>query len=90
MKLRLGKRFWIAATASILLFTVFVVGRNALHAVRIKRQIRTLTRERDLYQARIAADSMLLERLKYDDFLEEYAREQFRMQRWDEQVYIIE
>ena len=90
MKLRLGKRFWIAATASILLFTVFVVGRNALHAVRIKRQIRTLTRERDLYQARIAADSMLLERLKYDDFLEEYAREQFRMQRWDEHVYIIE
>ena len=90
MKLQFGKRFWIAATASILLFTFFVVGRNALHAVRIKRQLRALERERDFYRARIAADSVLLERLRYDDYLEEYAREQFRMQRPDEQVFIIE
>ena len=90
MNLQLGKRFWIVVTSSILLFTFFVVGRNALHAVRIKRQIRALTRERDAYKARIAADSILLEQLKYDDFLEEYAREQFRMQRRDEQVYIVE
>ena len=53
-------------------------------------RVRALTRQRDVYKARIAADSILLEQLKYDDFLEEYAREQFRMQRRDEQVYIVE
>ena len=31
----------------------------------------------------------LLERLRYDDYLEEYARENYHMQRSDEHVYII-
>ena len=39
MKIQFGRRFWIVATAVIVVFTVFVVGRNALHAVKIKRQI---------------------------------------------------
>ena len=33
--------------------------------------------------------STLLERLRYDDYLEEYARENYHMQRSDEHVYII-
>ena len=45
MKIQFGRRFWIVATAVIVVFTVFVVGRNALHAVKIKRQINALTRE---------------------------------------------
>lgn len=34
MKIQFGRRFWIVATAVIVVFTVFVVGRNALHAVK--------------------------------------------------------
>ncbi len=90
MNIRLGKRFWIATTAVIVLFTAFVVARNLLHAVRIRRQIAELNREKELYRERIAQDSVLLEQLRYDDYLEEYAREHFRMQRRDEQVYIVE
>lgn len=90
MEFRYGKRFWIAATALIVLFTLFVVGRNVVHAVRIKRQINALEREKALYRARIAADSTLLEHLDYDEYLEEYAREHFRMQRPDDHVYIVE
>lgn len=90
MTLQLGRRFWIAATAVILVFTAFVVGRNAVHAVRIKRQIAALSREKELYRAKIGRDSALIERLRYDDYLEEYARERFRMQRPGEQVYRIE
>ena len=103
MKIQFGRRFWIVATAVIVVFTVFVVGRNALHAVKIKRQINALNREREFYRARInaltreqayyagkiAQDSTLLERLKYDDYLEEYARENYHMQGRDEHVYII-
>ena len=90
MKIQFGRRFWIVATAVIVVFTVFVVGRNALHAVKIKRQINALNREREFYRARIEQDSTLLERLRYDDYLEEYAREHYRMQRRGEHVYIIE
>ena len=89
MKIQLGRKFWIVATAAIVVFTVFMVGRNALHAVKIKRQINALTRERAYYSEKIEQDSTLLERLRYDDFLEEYARENYHMQRRDEHVYII-
>lgn len=89
MKIQFGRKFWIVATAAIVVFTVFMVGRNALHAVKIKRQINVLTRERVYYSEKIEQDSALLERLRYDDFLEEYARENYHMQRRDEHVYII-
>ena len=90
MKIQLGRKFWIAATALIIVFTVFIVGRNALHALKIKRQIKVLTREQAYYKSEIERDSTLLERLRYDDYLEEYAREHSRMQRRDEHVYILE
>ena len=44
MKFRFGRRFWIVTTAIILVFTVFVIGRLVVHAVKIKRQINALNR----------------------------------------------
>ena len=90
MKIRPGRKFWIAATALIVVLTLFVVGRNALHAVKIKGQINALLREELFYRERIAQDSALVEQLRYDDYLEEYARENYHMQRRDEHVYIVE
>lgn len=89
MKLQVGRRFWIVATAAIVVFTVFVVGRNALHAVKIRRQINALTREETLYRKKISRDSTLIEQLRYDDYLEAYAREHYRMQRREERVYLL-
>lgn len=90
MNIRLGRRFWIAVTAVIVVVTLFVVGRNALHAVKIKTQINSLMREEIYYRELIARDSALIEQLQYDDYLEEYARENYHMQRRNEHVYIIE
>ena len=90
MKIRIGRRLWILLTAGIVVFSVFVIGRNALHAVKIKRQINGLERQYDFYIEKIAQDSTLLERLRYDDYLEEYAREHYHMQRRNEHVYILE
>ena len=90
MKIQLGRRFWSVLTAVIVVFSVFVIGRNALHAVKIKRQINALERERSFYVEKIAQDSSLLEQLRYDDYLEEYAREHYHMQRRNEHVYILE
>ncbi len=90
MKIQVGRRFWIVLTAIIVVFSVFVIGKNALHAVKIKRQINQLERQYGYYVDKIAQDSTLLERLRYDDYLEEYAREHYHLQRRDEHVYILE
>ncbi len=90
MKIRVGKKGWIVATGIVLFLTAWIAGRNLLHAIRTKRDIRALEREKQSYLEKIGQDSSLVERLRYDDYLEEYARERFRMQRRDEQVYIVE
>ena len=56
----------------------------------VKTQINSLMREEIYYRERIARDSALIEQLQYDDYLEEYARENYHMQRRNEHVYIIE
>lgn len=90
MAFKVGKRFWIVTTVIILVFTVFVVGRNLLHTVKIRRQIGILEREKKQYLERIEQDSALLEQLRYDDYLEAFAREHYHMQRRDEHVYLLE
>ena len=90
MKIQLGRRFWIVLTSVIVVFSLFVIGRNAIHAVKIKRQINALEHERSFYVEKIALDSALLEQLRFNDYLEAYAREHYHMQRRDEHVYILE
>ena len=90
MGAQIGKKFWIGATLLIVLFTLSVVGRNVVHAIRIKRQINALEREKAACRARIVEDSTLLEHLNYDEYLEEYAREHFRLQYPDDHVYLLE
>lgn len=90
MKWQLGKRFWVVLTLVILVFTLFVVGRNLMHALEIRSDIKVLEQQRETYQKSIEADSTLLEELRYDDRLEQFARERYRMQRPDEKVYILQ
>ena len=81
MKRGLVRKFWIGATLLIIVLTAFAAGRNLIHAFKIRSQIRVLEREKALYEEKIARDSALIEQLKQDDFLEQYAREHFHMQR---------
>lgn len=90
MKIQLGKRFWVTLTTAIILFTLFFIGRNLVTVIKVSHRIRLLKREKARYEERIAEDSTLLENLKYDEYLEQYAREHFHMQRRNEDVYIIQ
>ena len=89
MKRGLVRKFWIGATLLIIVLTAFAAGRNLIHAFKIRSQIRVLEREKALYEEKIARDSTLIEQLKQDDFLEQYAREHFHMQRKGEKGSII-
>lgn len=37
MQLKLDKRFWVVITCIIVVFTIFIVGRNLLHAIEIRK-----------------------------------------------------
>lgn len=89
MKFETGSRFWITTTVIVVLFSLFFIGQHLLHAIGIKRDISRLQREGAQYRLRIEEDSTLVERLRYDDYLEAYAREHFRMQRSGEKVYLL-
>ncbi len=80
----------VTLTAAIMLFMIFIIGRNMIHALSIKGEISALEYEAEYFMKHIKSDSTLLEELKYDDKLEKYAREHYRMQRRGESVYVIE
>ena len=89
MKLELSRRFWWIATGIVVLFTLVFVGQNLLHVLSLKRDITKLEDEEEAYLEKIERDSTLVNQLRYDDYLEEYAREQFGMRRSTEEVFII-
>ena len=66
--------------------TAFTLGDMARQR---RETIARLQREGAQYRARIVEDSTLVERLRYDDYLEEFARERFHMQRAGEKVYLL-
>lgn len=85
-----SKTLWMVLTAVVVGFTAYVVLRNLLHIAKRGSELRQLKREAALYREQIAEDSTLIEHLRYDDYLEEYARERFHMQRREERVYRVE
>lgn len=90
MASKLTKPLWVALTCVVVSFTAYVVVRNLVHIFKSSRRLAALSDEGEEYQRQIEADSTLIEQLHYDDYLEEYARERFQMQRRNERVYIME
>ncbi|MBR6815355.1 MAG: septum formation initiator family protein [Alistipes sp.] len=85
-----SKRMWQVLTAVIIIYTAMLTVRNLVRMVKIQSRISLLEDQRDFFQQRISEDSTLLERLNYDEYLEQYAREKFHMQRPNEYIYILE
>ncbi|MBO7331354.1 MAG: septum formation initiator family protein [Alistipes sp.] len=90
MKRSLSKYLWLGLTAVIFIYTAVVIVRNLVVIVRVNSRISNLEEQYDLYRSRVDQDSTLLEQLKYDEYLEQFAREKFHMQRADEHIYIVE
>ena len=90
MKKSLSKYIWLVATAVIFIYTAVVTVRNMVVIIRINSRVSRLEEQYDLYRSRVDQDSTLLEHLKYDEYLEQFAREKFHMQRANEYIYIVE
>lgn len=87
---KITKRIWLCLTAVVIIYTSLLIVRNLMTIIRVDHRTRQLEAERDQYQARITEDSTMLEQLNYDEYLEQFAREKFHMQRPNEYIYIIE
>ena len=83
------KRLWFVTLAIFILLIAVFDQNNLLYRFQLKQQIRKLEEQKSYYQQKIAEDSTLIERLKNDAFLEQYARENYLMKKGGEEVYVI-
>ena len=78
---------------TIIIFVVWVLlldSNNLIARYKEMRELNKLEIEREYYLKRIEADRQKLHELKTDNHnLEKYAREQYRMKKPDEDLYII-
>lgn len=56
----------------------------------LDKEIRKLENANDYYKKEIEADSRIINNLNEPDSLEKYAREEYKMKRTDEDIFIIE
>lgn len=72
------------------LFVLFFDENNYFDTRELKDEIKELESQKSFYLERIREDSTIIEKLKDDDFLEQYARENFLMKRDSDFVYVME
>lgn len=82
-------KWWVATTVIFLLLITVLSQNNLLDKIVINRQIRELKAQRDYCLQHIKADSLLLDNLEDNAFLERYARERYFMKYKNETIYII-
>ena len=80
------RRLWLITIA---VFIPVFDKNNLIEAWRLKQKINELEAQKDYYQNKITEDSTILENLKDDRFLEQYAREHYLMKREDETIYLL-
>ena len=80
---------WIISIAVFVLLILVFDKNNLIEAWRLKQKINELEAQKDYYQNKITEDSTILENLKDDRFLEQYAREHYLMKREDETIYLL-
>ena len=86
-----AKRYTMAIIiVSVVVLSIFIIGRPLVSIITTYLDIRDLEKEKAIYVEQIQRDSLLINNLKSDEFLERYAREKYNMQRKNEEVFIVE
>ena len=78
------RRLWLISIVVFGLLIVVFDKNNLIEAWRLKQKINALE-----VQEKIAEDSTVLENLKNDRYLEQYAREHYLMKRKEETIYLV-
>lgn len=92
LKERFGKwrlNLWRLLTIVVFVYTLLLIGSTVVKIIRTQIDIHNLEGERADYLRSIQADSTIIEQLKHDEFLEQYARENYNMERKGETNYMF-
>ena len=82
-------RLWLISIVVFGLLIVVFDKNNLIEAWRLKQKINALEVQETYYRQKIAEDSTVLENLKNDRYLEQYAREHYLMKRKEETIYLV-
>lgn len=83
--------FWVTLTVVITICTILVSINTIGNMFRTKSLRGEVEQKIAALERKIEGDSIFIERISHDpEFMEEYARETFHMQRKGETVYILE
>ena len=83
------RRLWLISIVVFRLLIVVFDKNNLIEAWRLKQKINALEVQETYYRQKIAEDSTVLENLKNDRYLEQYAREHYLMKRKEETIYLV-
>ena len=83
------RRLWLISIVVFGLLIVVFDKNNLIEAWRLKQKINALEVQETYYRQKIAEDSTVLENLKNDRYLEQYAREHYLMKRKEETIYLV-
>ena len=83
------RRLWLISIVVFGLLIVVFDKNNLIEAWRLKQKINALEVQETYYRQKIAEDSTVLENLKNDRYLEQYAREHYLMKRKEETFYLV-
>ncbi|MDR1782761.1 MAG: septum formation initiator family protein [Dysgonamonadaceae bacterium] len=86
---RLNK-YWVAVIL-FLVFTVFIGENTMIDRLKYDREIKQLERDIEVQKKELQANRQKLESIREnDESLEKFAREQYRLTKPDEELFIIE
>ena len=83
------RRLWLISIVVFGLLIVVFDKNNLIEAWRLKQKINALEVQETYDRQKIAEDSTVLENLKNDRYLEQYAREHYLMKRKEETIYLV-
>ena len=83
------RRLWLISIVVFGLLIVVFDKNNLIEAWRLKQKINALEVQETYYRQKIAEDSTVLENMKNDRYLEQYAREHYLMKRKEETIYLV-
>lgn len=83
-------KHWVTSILLVILLYLFVFGDNSLiKRWSLSREVRLLKAQKEYYINKIEQDSLMLDNLKDDVYLEKFAREKYLMKRENETIYIV-
>ena len=81
---------YVIIISIFVVWMVFFDENSFLNHREFDKEIEKLNREKDYYKSEIEQDKELIKKLKNKEDLEKFAREQYKMKKEDEEIYLIE